>query len=400
MDPHEHAALEQLINENWQFGVLPVSQIAFCRFPLLCYESNSLAVLTKGLLLMRSDAVSIISALFVCVILSETACSGQDAQSIASLGGQMSSADKVSLEEHVAKNPNDVESRTKLLGYYFTKGRQDADAKSNRQRHVVWLIENAPESEVLGLPYSGLDKILETKGYDRAKEAWLRIIQESPEKLSVLRNASTFFLLQDRKISEELLLKGQTLDTKNPRWSSSLGHLYSLGLMSLPAGPARNAAAEKAFQQYKLAYDLSDASERDALLVSLAKTAFAAGLNDDAKAYATKMLDDDTAGWNRGNRTHHGNLILGQIALSDGNLDEAKSRLLLAGKTTGSPQLNSFGPNMLLAKELLERRETEVVLEYFELCKKFWASPHRKLEHWADDVKSNRIPQFGGNLAY
>src|SRR6478672_11649100 len=156
---------------------------------------------------MRSDAVPLFSVLFVCRIASETACSGQDAQRIARLGGQMSSAEKVSLEEHVAKNPNDVESRTKLLGYYFTKGRQDADAKSNRERHVVWLIENAPESEVLGLPYSGLDKILETKGYDRAKEAWLRIIQGSPEKLSVLRNASTFFLLQDRKISEELLLK-------------------------------------------------------------------------------------------------------------------------------------------------------------------------------------------------
>mgnify|MGYP001338125743 CR=1 FL=1 len=349
---------------------------------------------------MRSDAVSIFSVLFVCLILSETACSGQDAQSIARLGGQMSSADKVSLEEQVATNPNDVESRTKLLGYYFTKGRQDADAKSNRQRHVVWLIENAPESEVLGLPYSGLDKILETKGYDRAKEAWLRIIKESPEKLSVLRNASTFFLLHDRKISEELLLKGQTLDTKDPQWSSSLGQLYSLGLMSLPAGPARKAAAEKAFQQYKLAYDLSDALERDALLVGLAKTAFAAGLNDDAKAFATKMLDDDTADWNRGNRIHHGNLILGQIALSDGNVDEAKSRLLLAGKTTGSPQLNSFGPSMLLAKEFLERGETEVVLEYFELCKKFWASPNRRLEQWADDVKSNRNPQFGGNLAY
>src|SRR5437868_11019771 len=101
---------------------------------------------------MRSDAVSIASVLFVCLIASETACLGQDAQSLARLGGQMSSADKVSLEERVAKNPNDVESRTKLLGYYFTKGPQDADAKYNRQRHVVWLIENAPDSEVLGLP--------------------------------------------------------------------------------------------------------------------------------------------------------------------------------------------------------------------------------------------------------
>jgi tetratricopeptide (TPR) repeat protein len=323
-----------------------------------------------------------------------------DAQRLAMLGGQMTLADKVSLEEEVAKNPNDVESRTKLLGYYFTKGRQDADAKSNRGRHIVSLIENAPESDVLGLPYGRLDKILERKDYDRAKQAWQKVIQESPENLSVLRNASTFFLLHDRDISEELLIKGQRLDAKDPRWPSSLGELYSLGLMRVPAGPARKAAAIKAFQQFKLAYDLSDAVKRDALLVSLAKTTCAAGLNDDAKAFATKMLDEDNADWNRGNRIHHGNLILGQIALSDGNVDEAKSRLLLAGKTSGSPQLNSFGPNMVLAKELLERGETEVVLEYFELCKKFWASPEKKLEQWADDVKSNRIPRFGGNLAY
>lgn len=349
---------------------------------------------------MRSDAMSVFPVLFVCLIASETAYSAEDAQSLAGLGGQMSAADKVSLEEQVAKSPNDVDSRTKLLGYYFTKGRQDADAKSNRQRHVVWLIENAPESEVLGLPYSRLDKVLEKEAYNRAQQAWLGIIQKSPEKLSILRNASAFFLLHDRKISEELLLKGQTLDAKDPKWPASLGQLYSLELMSLPAGPVRKAAADKAFQQYKLAYELSNAVERDALLVDLAKTAFAAGRNDEAKAFATKMLEDDTAGWNRGNRIHHGNLILGQIALSDGKVDEAKSRLLLAGKTTGSPQLNSFGPNMLLAKELLERGETEVVLEYFELCKKFWALPYRKLEQWADDVKSNRIPQFGGNLAY
>jgi len=349
---------------------------------------------------MRSHAESFYAVLFLCLIASVIGCSGEDAYNLARLGGQMGLADKVSLEEQVAKNPNDVDSRTKLLGYYFSKGRQDADAKSNRQRHVVWLIENAPESEVLGLPYSRLDKVHEKEGYDRAKQAWLTIVQESPEKLSVLRNASEFFLFYDHKISEEFLLKGQTLDAKDPEWSRLLGRLYSLELMSLPEGAVRKAAADKAYHQYKLAYDLSNAVGRDAILDNLARTAFAAGLNDDAKAYATKMLDDDTDGWNLGNRIHYGNLIFGQIALSEGNIDEAKSRLLLAGKTTGSPQLNSYGPNMLLAKELLERGETEVVLEYFELCKKFWALPHSKLEQWADDVKSNRIPQFGDNLGY
>src|SRR4029077_6910392 len=108
--------------------------------------------------------------------------------------------------------------------------------------------------------------IVEKDAYDRAREAWQKIIRESPENLPVLRNASAFFLLHDRTLSEGLLLKGQTLDAKNPRWSASLGQLYSLELMPLPAGPGRKAAAKKAFQQFQLAYDLSDGMEQSAIL--------------------------------------------------------------------------------------------------------------------------------------
>ena len=53
---------------------------------------------------------------------------------------------------------------------------------------------------------------------------------------------------------------------------------------------------------------------------------------------------------------------------------------------------------MMLDKELLEKGQRDVVLEYFELCKKFWNKD--TLEKWAEVVKSGRIPEFGGNLYY
>ncbi len=348
---------------------------------------------------MRFHTVPAFLVMSVLFVLSATARSGEDAYRLTQLGGEMNAKDKASLEEQVAKKPNDVESRTKLLGYYFIKGRQDADAKSATQRHVVWLIENAPESQVLGLPYGQIHQNRNPEGYRLAREAWLAVLKKSPENLSVLWNASSFFLLEDQKLSEELLLKGQGLDAKDARWPASLGQIHSLKLISLPAGPMRKTTAEKAFRQYKLAYDLSGAMEGEAILSDLAKAAIESGLIDEAKKYATQMLDGDKDGWNHGNHVHHGNLILGRIALLDGKVDEAKSRLLLAGKTEGSPQLSSFGPNMLLAKELLERGETKVVLDYFELCKKFWDS-RRKLETWGEDVKANRTPDFGANLDY
>ncbi|MCA9093933.1 MAG: hypothetical protein KDA68_10630 [Planctomycetaceae bacterium] len=344
----------------------------------------------------------IISIVFLVIlallVTSGTAWSDENALDLARFGSGINSKEKLLLEEQVAKNPYDIDSRTKLLGYYFNKGRKEPDAKSARERHVLWLIENAPESEVLRSAYGQLHKVIEPEGYELAKQAWLRIISESPDNLSTLRNASRYFLMQDHKISEELLLRGQSLDPTDPEWSASLGRLYSLELISLPEGPLHRTTADKAFRQLESAYGLSDPIGKDALLSDLAKTAFAAGLMHEAKKWAEETLENDSDGWNRGNRFHHGNLILGRIALAEGNVDEAKSRLLLAGRTEGSPQLDTFGPNMQLAKELLERGEKEVVLEYFDLCNKFWVSPRRNLEQWIEDVKSNRIPNFGGNL--
>ena len=57
--------------------------------------------------------------------------------------------------------------------------------------------------------------------------------------------------------------------------------------------------------------------------------------------------------------------------------------------------MNSFGPNMSLAKDLLEKGERETVLNYFELCRKFWNMDYGKLDEWSREVKAGRIPQFG-----
>ena len=86
--------------------------------------------------------------------------------------------------------------------------------------------------------------------------------------------------------------------------------------------------------------------------------------------------------------------------MQSGDVTNAKKYLLEAGKTTGSAQLNSFGPNMTLAKELLEKGEKETVLKYFESCAKFWALGKTRLSGWTLEVKAGKIPDFGANLRY
>ncbi len=104
--------------------------------------------------------------------------------------------------------------------------------------------------------------------------------------------------------------------------------------------------------------------------------------------------------WSYGNAIHHGNLLLGTIYLRQNRIEDAKKYLRLAGLTPGSPQLNSFGPNMSLAKDLLEIGEREVVVEYLDFCKRFWQMGFGKLDYWTAQVRAGELPDFGANLTY
>ena len=134
-----------------------------------------------------------------------------------------------------------------------------------------------------------------------------------------------------------------------------------------------------------------------------AKEAFNQGKKEDARAYAeeqSRMLERYKGDWNYGNAVQDINIVLGRIAVSEGKLDDAKEHLLKAGNSPGSPQMNSFGPNMSLEKDLLEKGETQVVLQYFKQCAKFWRMDYGKLNAWAKQVESGQIPDFGANLVY
>lgn len=124
---------------------------------------------------------------------------------------------------------------------------------------------------------------------------------------------------------------------------------------------------------------------------------------DRSAALARELLtiaERYSSDWDYGNAIHHGHLILGRIALRHGDRAAAAQELFAAGRTPGSPQLNSFGPNMVLAKALLAAGERDVVLQYFDLCSKFWTVDRNPLTTWTEQVKAGQVPDFGANLIY
>lgn len=142
--------------------------------------------------------------------------------------------------------------------------------------------------------------------------------------------------------------------------------------------------------------------DRYLALGSAAKSEFVFGGIEKARSYGLELLSLDAGFkeeiWRDGNAVYDANLVLGRVAAQEGRITEAKQYLLEAGKSTGSPVLGSFGPNMSLARDLLQSGGRDEVLEFFDRCRKFWPDP--KLTLWSEDVRAGRMPDFGANLYY
>lgn len=143
--------------------------------------------------------------------------------------------------------------------------------------------------------------------------------------------------------------------------------------------------------------------ERFYFLGVAAKEAFKAGDYREAGDYARQLealTPKFRSNWNYGNAIQDYHLVLGRLAVRDGKIGEAKTYLLAAGAGPGSPQMDTFGPNLSLAKDLLGQGETEVVLQYFEMCRRFWKMHRSRLDQWKAEVEAGKTPDFGANLLY
>lgn len=190
------------------------------------------------------------------------------------------------------------------------------------------------------------------------------------------------------------------LEAKSGAARAQTAHdLYQLlARMNLPpATPADRFAALESAASGK------EGRDRFYALANLAKVAFETGDVDKATAYAQELLQvapQFPKDWNYGNAIYYGHFVLGRVALREGKTEEAASQLLDAGATPGSPQLNSFGPNLTLAKDLLAKHQTKPVLEYLAECKIFWKMDRGRLDQWTVAIRAGNTPKFGANLNY
>jgi tetratricopeptide (TPR) repeat protein len=141
--------------------------------------------------------------------------------------------------------------------------------------------------------------------------------------------------------------------------------------------------------------------ERLYALNRAAKDCFEAGEYNKAHNYATELL---TAALKYPNDCryvtafYNAHIVLGRLALLDGDIEAAKDHLFTAVKTPAT-EYDPFAPNMTLAKDLLEKGQKKSVIEFLKQCKKFWNQP-QIIDEWIKDIQTGRMPDFGMNLKY
>lgn len=177
-----------------------------------------------------------------------------------------------------------------------------------------------------------------------------------------------------------------------------LGLVYwtytSVSYMRLP----KYAKAEIQLKKAETAFDRAEAL-RDA-----AKAYFEVKKYDEARKYAEQLLSllkekpKDDSDVIYGSAFYDSHIVLGRIDLINGKSELAIEHLFEAAKTPGDSALASFGPNMCLAKELLEKGYNKPVVTFLIGCKRFWKFEEGKIDKWLNEINAGLTPDFGLNL--
>lgn len=328
-------------------------------------------------------------------------------------GAVLAEEEVVELEGRLASDPDDTSARAQLLGYYSDGERYwNRPAQVKKTEHTLWFIRNAPDSEILQWEQD-VDPCDDPAAYLEGKRMWMEHLEREPGDLVFFRNAAEFMSFEDSDLTIELLRQGQQRDPANPEWALQLGMWLSFEIEYPPfSGTIDVEIAEQALVQYERAYELLSKRDKGRALEELGRIALLAGQTGKARDYAESMLAYRASPWDsaelagidpalidqvkRGTASkhaqlhHNAHIVLGKLAVAQGELKEAKARLLRAVPELPASDLRWLRPDLSLAQSLLERGQRKVVLKYFKLCARFWQDGRRRLENWIVLLRNGR----------
>ena len=210
------------------------------------------------------------------------------------------------LEQKLLVARADMEAREWLLGQYY-RDPVSPEERQARNRHLLWVIANAPESDLAGSSLMSLDKRRDADAYRQARDLWLKHVDAHPADGYVLGHAGSFFLVPEPELAEPLLKRAAELGPQELGWMNRLEELY--GQRSRRELVDALKAQRSRLQNEAALAPTADRKQRLAILIEAADASFVAGDDDKARRWATELLAMPPLAGNRpnGDAVHEGN---------------------------------------------------------------------------------------------
>ncbi|OGL47036.1 MAG: hypothetical protein A2161_17630 [Candidatus Schekmanbacteria bacterium RBG_13_48_7] len=319
-----------------------------------------------------------------------------DAMDLAKKGNKMNTEEVRKLEKIVRKNPDDLESRIILLGYYFMKQFESTKNRDIRQHHVLWFIKHHPEHPIVGTPECDLHKD-DNGALTEALKLWENHLATQPNNPDIFYNAGNFFTVIDINKAEMLFIRGREIDPDNPGWSDLLANNYRIRAYK-SSGDEKEQWKQKSLREQEHAVKLRENTFTYLVHLSqLAINMMEANEIEKAELYAKELLSPaDFYKYDRlGNcmAISAGNAILGRIILREDNIVDAKKYLLQSVTLPEYCHYNSK-QGLALSRELLEKGEPDVVIWFLQLCIKYQEKRQNDLQKWIKEIRDGKIPDF------
>jgi hypothetical protein len=138
------------------------------------------------------------------------------------------------LEKRLTQNPDDFAVRLKLIAYAMREDRAGLEeSQRSRADLVLWLVENRPDSEILGSPYAVFQrKQLSPDQLARAMKLWDSAAKARPADARVMWNAANFYSAIDDRLHRVSLEMAVALAPGNENYTLELGVLYAGAILT------------------------------------------------------------------------------------------------------------------------------------------------------------------------
>jgi hypothetical protein len=141
--------------------------------------------------------------------------------------------DAQELEKRLTENPDDFAARLKLIAYAMRADRAALEeSRRSRADLVLWLVENRPDSEILGSPYSIFQPgQLNPDQLARAMRLWDSATKARPSDPRVMWNAANFYRAIEDRLYRASLERAVALAPGTENYARELGELYASAIL-------------------------------------------------------------------------------------------------------------------------------------------------------------------------